>query len=203
MTKLFCILLSVGSFAHAAPRPWPSAAIANLHKAKTVKDLVCVSDSSRAGEELCALYKNEYGVPAKFELETANDSVLTFKGGDGETVRVERTENPSQFLVNDQIIDLGKYSDQERLGFAIEAAMTPRSKKMSIFDQAFAASDIDPSIKPSIQGLAVLTGETTNRDSYKRLTIKCSENVDTFLEYLKSKDIAYRSIKETPATTKL
>ncbi|MGZ3723704.1 MAG: hypothetical protein ACXVA9_12265, partial [Bdellovibrionales bacterium] len=196
MTKLiYTLVFCCASFAHSAPLSWPKDAVATIQKARTFKDIACASHGSVASEELCALYKKDFNVKPKFKLEMPNDSSLELKSG-GMTVRLERTDLPFQFMVNGQMIDLNKYPNQERLGFAIEAALAPRGANWpSLLDGAYAAG-IDPSLKIPIQGLMKLSGEKVTCATYKEFIATCVENSDPIFTYLKDNVAAHRSLMD-------
>lgn len=48
--------------------------------------------------------------------------MLTLKSG-ATSVKIERTDKPFEFKLNDQLIDMHKYPTQERLGFALDAVL--------------------------------------------------------------------------------
>jgi hypothetical protein len=193
MIKLIYIPFLFASLAHAAPLSWPHDAVMRIEKAKTVKELACSSHASIAAEELCALYKKEFGAKVSLKFERLNDSTLLLKSGSS-SVKIERTERPMQFMINDRLLDLTKYPNQERVGFALDAILAPRSAWWpSVIERAFAAADMDPTLKPGLQSLLVLATQDGNCKTLKQLSDTCIDGLDPILAYFKANTETYRT----------
>jgi hypothetical protein len=192
---IYIPLLVFTSLAHSAPLSWPLDAVAQIQRAKTVKDITCASHQSVASQELCELFTKDHSLKKKFNIETINDSTLVFKSG-SLNVKLERTNEPMKFMINDRLIDLKRYPNQERLSFALDAALRPReARTFQLMNEAFAA-EIDPSIKPAVQGMLVLTQQDGNCDAYKKFTETCMADTEPILDYFKSNDAAYRAANQ-------
>lgn len=175
----------------------------SIEKAKTIKDLSCSGTSAKAGRELCELYRSQWNQKVKISIERANDGVLTLKSG-ATSVKIERTEKPFEFKLNDQLIDMHKYPTQERLGLALDAAMSRKSASLwpALIDSAYAkdaaAGDDQKAYaaaKAASQSLILKATEWQNCATYQAFIKRCLEDSDKILKYLRKGSYKYMDAK--------
>jgi hypothetical protein len=200
MIKLISIpFLMFASLAHSAPLSWPLDAVAQIQRARTVKDMTCASHQSSASRELCELFIKDHSLKKNLEIETINDSTLMLRSG-GISVKLERTGESMKFMVNDRLIDLAKYSNQERLGFAIVAAIRPRETRgFQLIHSAFATEVKDdklPIVKAAAQSLIINAAQEGNCAAYKELVETCLDKAEPILDYFKKGNAAFRDKTE-------
>lgn len=194
MRKIIYISLLFSSFAFAAPLTWPKEAIAQIHSAKTIQELVCPGQNTDNGRELCKLYGSYLKDKMTIKIEQLNDSTVSISSKTL-LVQVLRTESQAEFVVNGSTIDLNEFKTQTQLRDAIDKALPKSSAQWpAILDSANAA-EFTNEIDAAIHKLLLITVERRNCDLYEDLADSCMGDSDKFLSYLKSSSDQYQGSK--------
>ena len=135
MNKLI-FLAMISSASQAATLSWNAEVLKRVESAPTVRELTC-STKTIAGSELCELFKQDHAVKNKIHIQRMNESTISIQTG-SKTVKIQRTDKSMQFMLNDRLLDLSKYPNQERLGFAVEAVLNSKTsaEQWSLFNRA-------------------------------------------------------------------
>ena len=130
MKKIYLALLMVSSVTHAAPLSWPKEAIDAVRNAKTIKDITCGHTQSQAGSELCDFYKSEQDSKVNYKFEQLDDATVVITSGKV-TAKVERTDNPTEFVFNGHHMDFTNFQHQAQIAYAIQAALTEKTSGLA------------------------------------------------------------------------
>lgn len=160
-----------------AALPWPQAAVKNL-QVRLARGICPAPNNDRLLQDVCTAYglKNRPARAPRITLKKPNSSLLILEQ-QGQLIKVQRTENEREYVVNEQLIDVSQAKSQSDLRKLFESALAIKTSRYSLLIPSAYAAPLDPAIPALIQQLVNETHQLASCDFYLEFGRKCMEGM--------------------------